>query len=52
MNTCNKCKHWSTDADEWKGSKFEAQYAEQGACDLFGDSNAFDGVTPRNDVCY
>lgn len=53
MNTCDQCKHWSTDADSWKGSQFEAKYAEQGECDLFGDSNDYcDDPPPRNDVCY
>ena len=52
MKTCDKCSHWSTDAHEWVDSAFEATYAEQGECNLFGDSNKFDGVPPRNDVCY
>jgi hypothetical protein len=51
MNTCDQCKHWSTDADIWKNSKFHEQYKEQGECALFGDSNDFE-IPPRNDVCY
>lgn len=55
MKTCDKCSHWSTDAYEWANSEFQIKYAEQGECDLFGDSNQFNSskdAPPRNDVCY
>lgn len=57
MNTCDKCKHWSTDAEEWKGGNgmYYEKYKEQGACAMFGDSNDWESGAqppPRNDVCY
>ena len=49
MNTCDKCKHWSSEPLQ---DRFP-EYKDQGECGLFGDVNNFRGSpAPRNDVCY